>query len=87
MTNQTRNGLIAVAVVVVGGALAWKFLLRTRRAYVRTILKNNASTGSAITLMSFDEGFLKQWAKAARKNDKTFAYQGKEYNTIGGKSI
>ncbi len=87
MTTQTRNGLIAVSVVLVGGALAWKFLLQNRRAYVRAILKNNASTGSSIALMAFDEGFLKEWAKAARKNQDKFSYNGKEYNTKGGKAI
>lgn len=86
MTNGTRNGLIALAVIGIGGVLAWKFLLQTKRAFVRIITKKGAYKGSAITLMTFDEGFLKEWAKAVRKDKPKFSYNGKEYNTQGGKA-
>ena len=38
-------------------------------------------------LSTYDERFLNQWANAVEKNDVTFTYKFKRYNTKGGTSV
>lgn len=87
MKSSTRNGLIAVALIGVAGYFAFRYFTRTKRAYINVLLKNNVTTGSSVALMTFDEPFLRAWAKAAKKAEKTFDYSGKTYNTQGGKTV
>jgi len=37
-------------------------------------------------LHTFGEGYLKEWAKASKRGITTFTYEGKTYNTQGGKA-
>ena len=38
-------------------------------------------------LSTYDERFLNEWANAVEKNDVTFTYKFKRYNTKGGTSV
>lgn len=85
--SPTVKGLIAVGITAAVGYAAYRYFMQNKRAYVRVLLKNNVTTGSSIALMTFDEGFLREWAKAARKNDSNFSYNSKQYKTIGGTAV
>ena len=86
MPANKRNGLIVVAITlaVVGGA--WYFYSHTKRFYATRITKLGGSSNLA-GLLTFDEGYLKQWAKGLSKGKDRFVYQGKEYYTAGGKAV
>lgn len=85
MNNNTK-GIVAVlgaAAVVVGILLLTK---NKKRHYAKVILKYEGSENFA-GILEFDEAFLKAWSVALSKGEKTFNYQGKSYNTKGGKAV
>ena len=55
--------------------------------YARRIVADGNVSGGTATLINFDEPFLKEWAKASKKGAPTFTYNGKTYNTKGGKAV
>lgn len=63
------------------------YLFFSKSAYISKIVKAGKYSGSTETLKSFDMGFLREWAKAATSGANTFMYQGKNYNTLGGKAV
>lgn len=85
MTTQTRNGLIVVAAVAVIGFFAYKKFMSGSVFYARRIKSLGFFSGNVFDLATFDEKFLRAWFKSARKNEPTFSYEGKTYNTQGGK--
>lgn len=83
--NKNLKGLLAI--LLVGGVayLAYTKLYNKKNRFAKMIIKSENASNMA-TLITFDEGFLKEWAKASRKQLPTFSYQGKTYNTKGGKA-
>lgn len=75
---------IGVYAAVAYGAY-YMFFSKTK--YAKQIIQFGNSEGSLDTLKSFDIGFLRSWANASKNNEKTFTYQGKSYNTKGGKAV
>ena len=74
---------IAVYGVVAYGAYYMYF---SKTAYAKKIIKAGKSNQSLEDLKSFDMAFLRVWSKAAVQNNPTFGYNGKTYNTQGGKA-
>ena len=83
--NKTTNGIIAVLVIAGIGYFAYMKLYGRKHKFAKKIIDagNYSSSGMAV-LHTFDEGFLKEWAKASKKATPTFSYQNKIYNTKGG---
>jgi len=60
----------------------------TRQDYASVIIqKGNSSAGSYGQIVNFSQDFLKNWADASISGAKTFQYQGKIYNTKGGRAL
>ena len=74
---------IGVYAVVAYGAY-YAFFSKT--AYAKKIIKAGKSNQSLELLKSFDMAFLRVWSKAAVENNPTFLYNGKTYNTQGGRA-
>lgn len=88
MNQNLTKGIITVVVVAAVGYLAYKYLLlkKDKRFYAQTIINEGYYTSGIENLMkAFDEDFLKEWAKAAKKGNASFEYQGMVYNTQGGR--
>jgi hypothetical protein len=83
MDANKKNGYIAVAVTVAVLGAAWYMYSHTKRFYAAKITRLGGSSGFAV-LMTFDQGYLKAWAKAIGKAKPTFTYDGNNYNTQGG---
>jgi uncharacterized protein YxeA len=85
--NNNLKGLIAV--LIVGGAvfLAYRMANKGNLKYARRIIKDENYGGDESVLISFDEDYLKEWAKASKNKQQTFSYKGTNYNTKGGKSV
>lgn len=63
------------------------YMFFSKNAYAKTIKKQDASTGTLEQLKKYDMSFLRVWAKASKNNIPTFDFEGKTYNTKGGKAI
>jgi uncharacterized protein YxeA len=82
--NKNTKGIVTVIAVIaiVGGG--WYLTRNKNRQYARVIIEAGKASNYAV-LITFDKSFLKAWSKAVRGNDTTFEYNGKNYNTQGGK--
>jgi len=82
--NNTLKGILAVALV---GGLVYIAYTQSRGKsgkYI-SIITGTGNSENAQKLLTFDEKFLKEWAKASKRGNPTFEYQGKTHNTKGGK--
>lgn len=73
---------------VVGfGAVAFGVyqLYFSKSAFANTIIRTGNFTSGKAALMGFGSNFLKPWAKAAKNGQPTFVFEGKTYNTNGGR--
>ena len=91
MNAKNKKGVkIVVVVALLMGAGAY-FVFRkkklTKTQKVTALLTNpNAAPGSNyISLISFEDGYIDAWYKAAQAGDLTFGYNNKVYKTRGGK--
>lgn len=83
--NKKTIFYVGVYAVVAYGAY---YMFFSKSAYVRTIKKTNNYGGSAEDLKDLvGKNFLKPWARAAKNNVPTFQFEGKTYNTKGGKIV
>lgn len=73
---------VGLYVVVAYGAYAMFF---SKDAYAKAIIKAGKYGGSVQDLKSFGMNFLRPWARAAKNNQETFTFEGKTYNTNGGR--
>ena len=75
-------GLYAVA------AFGAYYMFFSKSAYVKTIKKTNNYGGTAEELKNLvGKNFLMPWAKASKDGVPTFLFEGKTYNTKGGKIV
>lgn len=84
--NNNVKGILAVVGV---GAIVAGILYMTKnkkRHYAKVIVKLAGSSNFA-DILTFEEPFLKAWSIALSKGEKTFSYQGKSYNTKGGRAV
>lgn len=77
--------LVWIGIYAVVGYGAYYFIF-SKRAYANKIISSGKYTSSVDNLLSFDKGFLKQWAKAATRDEVVFTYNGVVYNTLGGRA-
>jgi hypothetical protein len=83
--NKKTIFYVGVYAVVAYGAY---YMFFSKSAYVKTIKKTNNYGGSAEDLKDLvGKNFLKPWARAAKNNVPTFQFEGKTYNTKGGKIV
>ena len=85
MTKNVKGILTVVSVVAVV-LTAYHFTHRNSKAYAKQIVKLGGSAGYVV-LLTFDEAFLKEWAKALSDGKANFSYKNSLYNTQGGKKI
>lgn len=89
MKNKTYI-LVALAILGVGGYYAYKLYKKpvelTKEQSADLIIENGKASNKQ-TLLTFGEGYLKAWANAVLKNENTFIYNSKTYNTQGGRAV
>ncbi len=83
MSKNLTGILVSVGVIGIATG-AYLYFSRTKKYYAKNIMRMNGSQGSLVTLMTFDEGYLRAWSKGLNKGQEIFSYQGGNYNTQGG---
>jgi len=84
------NKNVLTSVLVIGGlAAVYFFLVKPKKLNknqaIDLIIQKGYFTSGRSNLESFDDAYVLAWAKAAKKGDEVFIYEGKTYNTQGGK--
>jgi hypothetical protein len=82
MNNKT---LVWIGIYAVVGYFAYSYFYSKKSSIKKIILSGNFA-GSESNLEGFDTGFLRMWANASKNNEPAFIYQGKIYNTKGGRA-
>lgn len=82
--SKTTKGIIAVVAVAAVAAGVYLLLNKGKRNYADVIIKSGMAANYPI-LITFDSDYLKEWASAIKRNQPQFEYNGKMYNTNGGK--
>lgn len=91
MKLKTKN---IVPVIAIGVVILYLYSKRKKKAsaseptkadYANMIISSGNSTSFA-ALMNFDEDYIKAWATAIKAGQPSFVYNGKTYNTKGGKA-
>jgi hypothetical protein len=67
------------------GVVAYGIYYVVKNMYV-TPREKNIVTIFGSSYSSFDDGYLKEWAKAKKSNASEFTYNGKVYLTVGGRA-
>jgi hypothetical protein len=85
-----NNKNLVTGVFVLGGIAAIYFtlikpMIWTKSKAAKIILKNGYYRSGMDNLLSFDDGYVIAWGKAAKKLEETFTYKGTVYETQGGK--
>lgn len=84
-----NNGLkIAALVILLGGGyfLYTRVQANKKTDDVDTIINAGNSTNKMV-LETFQPEFIKAWADATKSKVASFVFNGKNYNTVGGKAI
>lgn len=76
---------IAIGLSVVAAYAVYKKHF-SKDGLAKKIINNGYFSGAIETLKGFEMGFLKAWASASQKAESVFTYQGKVFNTKGGKA-
>lgn len=74
--------------VTIGLFYLYRSLIKveTKEQAINILIDNNP-TRYLDLLTSFDEGFLKAWATATLRHEKTFTYNGEKYDSWTGKHL
>lgn len=83
--NSTLKGVLTVLVVAGIGYAAYNYLIRDKKAFYAKKIAEAGKHGNETALKTFEEAFLKEWYKGVKNNQESFTYQGKSYNTQGGR--
>lgn len=81
--NAHVKGMIATGIVI-GTLVSIYFLSQSKATLAKEIISRGGS--SSPTIVSFGKKFLSVWLNALKKNEAEFIYQGKVYNTKGGRA-
>lgn len=83
--------IVSGLIVLVGGLFIYnkfyKVTPRTKEESINIIVLSKNHLNKDNILDTFQDGYLMAWANAIEKGNKTFNFQGKSYNIIGGKAI
>lgn len=82
MKKQT---LVWIGVYVVVGYFAYSYFY-SKKYSIKTIISTGNFNAAPSVLEGFGDKFLKTWASAAKKGQPAFVFEGKVYNTNGGKA-
>jgi hypothetical protein len=84
--NKTTFNIILVLAVAGAGFFAYKqfFGGSSKEANIDFLKAQGLTTGD---ISSFGDDFLKAWAKAGKKGDEFFPFEGKTYRVNGGKAV
>lgn len=81
---------VALAILGVGGFLIYKELKKvkvlTKSDSIDIIISNEKHNDKNV-ISSFEDAFLGVWANAVLEKQEVFKYNGKTYNTQGGRAI
>ena len=85
--NNTNKGKTIYWVLGFGvAAYGVYYLYFSKSAKANTIIKTGNFSSGKSALMDFGNNFLTPWARAAKNGEPTFMFQGKAYNTNGGRA-
>lgn len=86
ITDKTIK--IAIALILVSGACVVYLRMQKNKSGtdVDTIISSGASANKII-LQTLQPEYLKAWSDAIKANILTFTFNGKKYNTKGGKAV
>jgi hypothetical protein len=82
--NKKTLLYVGIYAVVAYGAYYMYF---SKDAYAKAIIKAGKYRGTKEDLKAFGMNFLRPWSKSAKNNMPTFLFEGKAYNTNGGKIV
>lgn len=90
--NKNLKGAIVVIVVLGVGYAVYRITRPkstkvSKSAMVAYLIQNNYFGSTPDVLMTFGDDFVAAWYAAAKAMQSTFSYNGKSYNTGGGKAV
>lgn len=81
-----KSTLIWIGVYALVGYAAYSMFF-SKKSFAKKIIDTGASTGTVESLMNFEMGFLRAWAKSASGKENSFTYNGKSFYTKGGRAV
>jgi len=87
MNKSNKNGIVVVAIVLVGGYFAYKKFVKpdSRKVLINYLDATFGSDAEHTTFINnAEKEYVDAWAKALMKGESTFTYNNKTYNTGGG---
>ena len=60
---------------------------KTKEESIGIIVTTKSHLNADNILSTFEDGYLMAWANAIEKGNKTFSYQGKTFDVVGGKRL
>lgn len=83
MMNTHVKGMIATGFII-GTILSIYFLSQSKATLAKEIIARGGS--SSPTIVSFNKKFLLAWLNALKRDEAQFIYEGKVYNSKGGRA-
>jgi hypothetical protein len=85
---EDRNYKIAgLVILAVGGYFLYKRVNTNKTTGDADVIVSSGSFATKSTLLTFQPEFVSAWASGVKAGSPTFTFQGKKYNTQGGKAI
>ena len=84
-----NNGfkIVVVAILLGGGYFLYNRIQKNKQTDDVDVIINSGNISNKMVLETFQPEFIKAWANAVKVNSLTFTFEGKNYNTKGGKSV
>lgn len=83
--------IVSGLIVLVGGYFIYnkfyKVTPKTKEESIGIIVSTKSHLNADNILSTFEDGYLIAWANAIEKGNKTFSYQGKTFDVVGGKRL
>ena len=83
--------IVSGLIVLVGGYFIYdkfyKVTPKTKEESIGIIVTTKSHLNADNILSTFEDGYLMAWANAIEKGNKTFSYQGKTFDVVGGKRL
>ena len=83
--------IVSGLIVLIGGYFIYdkfyKVTPKTKEESIGIIVATKSHLNANNILSTFEDGYLMAWANAIEKGNKTFSYQGKTFDVVGGKRL
>ena len=83
--------IVSGLIVLVGGYFIYnkfyKVTPKTKEESIGIIVTTKSHLNADNILSTFEDGYLIAWANAIEKGNKTFSYQGKTFDVVGGRRL